>query len=97
MVSNEISPFSSTISKLKGDRIEVIYLARKAEGIAPLQKFVGSYVRNPAGIERKLVVEFKGFDWIVGAVGSYESLYDSDALINKVIWLCNEISVRYVE
>ena len=135
-----------------------------AEGVAPLQKFVASYVRNPAGIAHELVVIYKGYDkaknldaaksafallphigievsddgfdvnaylaaarrldhdyvcflntfteiasrrWlsmlyqyaasprvgIVGAMGSYESLYDSYALIHKVIWLCNDIRI----
>ena len=150
----------------RSDRIAVIYLARKAEGIAPLQKFVDSYARNQAGIEHRLAVVYKGFDrinelnaarsvfaslphtsveisdegydvnayleaarrvdqdyvccintfteiactgWlsmlyqnaasprvgIAGAMGSYESLNDSYALIRKVIWLCNEVSVGY--
>ena len=164
----ETFTIASAGSQSRSDRIAVIYLARQAEGIAPLQKFVDSYVRNPAGIEHQLVVVYKGFDrvnelnaaksvfvslphfgfeisdegfdvnayleaarsldqdyvccintfteiacagWllmlyqyaasprvgIAGAMGSYESLYDSYALIRKVIWLCNEISVSYDE
>lgn len=150
------------------DRIAVVYLARKAEGIPPLQRFVDSYAQNPAGVEHEVAVVYKGFTvpddlnaaqsvfaslphirieisddgfdinayleaarrlehdyiccvntftelaspgWlatlyqhavsprvgIVGAMGSYESLYDSYALINKIIWLCNEMQVSYDE
>ncbi len=165
---SETSTIASASLQSRRDRIAVVYLARKAEGVAPLQKFVASYVRNPAGVEHELVVVYKGFDqisdlnaaksvfaslphigieisddgfdinayleaarrlehdyvccvntfteiasagWllmlyqyavsprvgIVGAMGSYESLYDSYALIEKVIWLCNEIQVSYDE
>jgi glycosyltransferase involved in cell wall biosynthesis len=150
------------------DRIAVVYLARKAEGIAPLQRFVDSYAQNPAGVEHEVAVVYKGFTefddlnaaksvfaslphigieisddgfdinayleaarrlehdyiccvntftelasagWlsilyqnavlprvgIVGAMGSYESLYDSYALIHKITWLCNEIQVSHDE
>jgi len=163
-----LSETSTIGSKPERDRIVVIYLARNAEGIAPLEKFVSSYMRNPAGIEHALAVVYKGFKrhdelnaaksvfgslphigveisdegfdvnayleaarrldhdyvccmntfteiacagWlsmlyqhaasprvgIAGAMGSYESLYDSYALIRKVIWLCNEIAVGYDE
>ncbi len=32
---------------------------------------------------------------IVGATASYESLFDSLALLHKVIWLCNEVRISY--
>lgn len=34
---------------------------------------------------------------IAGAMGSYESLSDSFALINKVIWLCRHVEIDYDE
>ena len=139
-------------------RVAVIYLARRAEGIEPFQRFAESYQRHPAGFEHELVVLYKGFEnaadlaaaktafagiphtamqlpdtgldigsyiaateridheaacyfntfseisapnWlrflhqhlaqesvgIVGATGSYESLYSSWRLLNHVIWI----------
>jgi len=138
--------------------LAVAYLARRAEGLEPIRRFVESYRRNPAGVPHQLVVIFKGYataedlagaraalgdlpydairlddtgydigayiaaarqietdrvcflntfseilapGWlasldrhgrqtgvgIVGATGSYESLYSSMVLISKVIWL----------
>ena len=43
-------------------RIALVYLARRAEGPAPLRRFVGSYARHPAGIDHELVVLYKGFE-----------------------------------
>lgn len=149
-------------------RIAVVYLARMAEGIAPLRRFFESYKRSPAGIEHDFVVIYKGYNridelsaaksvfagiphigieisdkgfdinayfeaarrlnheyicclntfteiavsgWlsllyqhavsplvgIVGAMGTYESLYDSYALIHKVMWFYNRLKVNYNE
>lgn len=41
--------------------IAVVYLARYAEGDAPMAKFAASYRRHPAGIAHDLVVIKKGF------------------------------------
>lgn len=41
--------------------IAVVYLARMAEGIEPLQRFAASYVRFPAGVAHGLVIVYKGF------------------------------------
>ena len=43
-------------------RIALVYLARHAEGLAPLRRFVESYARHPAGIEHDLVIVYKGFE-----------------------------------
>jgi hypothetical protein len=40
----------------------VCYLARFAEGTAPVRRFVESYQANPAGIDHELVILFKGFE-----------------------------------
>jgi hypothetical protein len=42
--------------------IAVVYLARKAEGIEPIKRFVASYLARDAGEPHKLVVVFKGFN-----------------------------------
>ena len=42
--------------------VAAVFLARRAEGEAPLRSFVESYRRHPAGIEHDLVVIYKGFD-----------------------------------
>lgn len=42
-------------------RIALVYLARHAEGTAPLHRFKDSYTRHAAGIEHELVVIYKGF------------------------------------
>lgn len=42
--------------------VSVIYLARAAEGIEPIEEFRRSYVENPAGVEHELVVCLKGDD-----------------------------------
>jgi len=42
--------------------VAAVFLARRAEGEAPLRSFVESYRRHPAGIEHDLVVVYKGFD-----------------------------------
>lgn len=43
-------------------RVAVVYLARKAEGGAPLRRFVDSYLRHPAQIKHDVVVIYKGFE-----------------------------------
>jgi hypothetical protein len=147
-------------------QIGVVYLARMAEGISPLERFADSYAKSPAGVVHDLVVIYKGYDnaadlraaksifaftphigielpdtgfdigaylaaarrlnheylcfvntfteiaaegWLAslyraavspgvglaGSMGSYESLYDSVALIHKVAWLCNSVRIKY--
>lgn len=44
-----------------GGHVAVAYLARMAEGLDPLRRFIQSYVRHVAGIEHDLVVIYKGF------------------------------------
>ena len=39
----------------------LVYLARAANGIAPVRRFVEAYRRNRGGIEHELIVVFKGF------------------------------------
>ncbi len=144
--------------------LAAVYLARHAEGLAPLQRFVDSYRRHPAGVDHTLVVIFKGFmeagardraarvfdgmphvafelddsgfdigsyveacrwlpydrlcflntfteiaadGWlamldkriaaervgIVAAMGSYESLLDSNRLVAKLEWLCETADI----
>jgi hypothetical protein len=41
--------------------VAVVYLARFAEGIDPVRKFIDSYKRHPAGIAHHLVIVWKGF------------------------------------
>jgi hypothetical protein len=41
--------------------IAAVYLARHAEGLQPLRRFLDAYRRNPAGIEHRLVVIYKGY------------------------------------
>src|SRR3954463_7092791 len=45
----------------QGPRLAVVYLARGAEGTAPLRKFRDSYLSYPAGLEHELVVAYKGY------------------------------------
>ena len=45
-------------------RVAAIYLARMAEGLEPLQRFVRSYALHAAGVRHDLVVIYKGFDQI---------------------------------
>lgn len=54
---------------MPSSRVAIAYLARHAEGIAPLRRFVASYARHSPGIEHDLVVIYKGF----GQTGSLES------------------------
>src|SRR5258706_209587 len=153
---------------LVGSRVAAVFLARMAEGIEPIKRFVESYQRHAAGVDHDLVVLYKGFDnqaalnearsalatlshvrievpdsgfdvgsyllaaerldhdylffantfteiasngWLAylhravsapgvglaGAMGSYENLYSSMALVQKVIWLCNDVAIGYDE
>ena len=146
--------------------IAVVYLARHAEGLEPLRRFVASYRACAAGVDHALVVLYKGYlepsqlaaaqaafgdvphvglelddsgfdigsyveaarhlphdqlclmntfteiaaqGWlallakraggarvgIVGAMGSFESLYDSYRLLYKVTWLCGRADIEY--
>jgi hypothetical protein len=43
-------------------RAAVVYLARKAEGLEPLERFASAYRRHPAGEDHDLVVIYKGFE-----------------------------------
>ena len=150
------------------NRVALAYLARHAEGVAPLRRFLESYTCHPPGIEHELVVVYKGYPqasaldaaravfaslphrgievedagydigayltaaarldhdylcfvntfaevaadgWlghlyrnaaapgvgIAGATGSYESLFSSLRLANKLRWLCNEARIPYDE
>lgn len=42
-------------------QIAVVYLARFAEGVAPVRKFIDSYKRRRVGITHDLVIVWKGF------------------------------------
>lgn len=42
--------------------VGVVYLARAAEGEAPVKRFIDSYCNHAAGIPHDLIVVFKGFD-----------------------------------
>ncbi|EIG62334.1 hypothetical protein Bra1253DRAFT_07251 [Bradyrhizobium sp. WSM1253] len=42
-------------------KIAVVYLARCAEGVARVSKFIDSYKRRPVGIAHDLVIVWKGF------------------------------------
>ena len=146
--------------------IAVLYLARHAEGLAPLERFRASYRTHAAGLDHQLVVLYKGYlepsqraaaqavfaehphialelddsgfdigsyveaarhlahthvcllntftelttpGWlallakrataagvgVAGAMGSYESLYDSYQLLHKVTWLCDRADIEY--
>jgi hypothetical protein len=142
------------------EQVAVFYLARLAEGVAPIRAFIDSYRRHAAGISHKLIVIAKGYEdvgqleelranledipcaihpisddigmdihayrdaamatdfssgcfintfseintdgWleklhvnfnksgvgVVGATGSYESMYDSLQVFSKVSWVC---------
>jgi hypothetical protein len=52
----------SHASQKSRPEVTVVYLARKAEGIAAFQAFARSYAAHPAGINHDLVVIFKGYD-----------------------------------
>ncbi len=41
--------------------VGVVHLVRKKNGIAPFEKFLGSYLERPAGLPHDLVLIFKGF------------------------------------
>lgn len=41
--------------------LAVVYLARAAEGIEPVRRFIDSYNRYPAGVAHDLVIVWKGF------------------------------------
>lgn len=41
--------------------VAVVYLARYAEGVEPVRKFIDSYKRHPAGIHHDLFIVWKGF------------------------------------
>ena len=53
--------------------IGVIHLVRKKNGLAPFERFLASYQKNPAGREHELVLLFKGFQG-KNDVADYESL-----------------------
>jgi hypothetical protein len=57
-------------------RIALAYLARHAEGEAPLLRFRDSYARYAAGIEHQLVVIYKGFRQ-AGPLDSARSIFAS--------------------
>ncbi|MET4186695.1 hypothetical protein ABIB94_008837 [Bradyrhizobium sp. JR7.2] len=52
---------SSGVSAAVQPQIAVIYLARFAEGVAPVRKFIDSYKRRRVGIAHDLVIVWKGF------------------------------------
>src|SRR5262245_35469171 len=41
--------------------VGVVHLVRRKNGIAPLQSFLASYERQPAGCEHVLILALKGF------------------------------------
>jgi hypothetical protein len=43
-------------------RLSVVHLARRHNGIAPFQAFLGSYVARNAGLEHELVLALKGYE-----------------------------------
>lgn len=45
-----------------GPRLALVYLARHAEGLAPLRRFVASHAGHHAGAEHELVVIYKGYE-----------------------------------
>jgi hypothetical protein len=57
----------------------VVHLVRAANGIAPLRRFLDSYVRYPAGTEHELVLLFKGFASAGDAAPYMELADDLDA------------------
>jgi hypothetical protein len=42
-------------------KVAVVHLVRKANGTAPLERFLASYRKHPAGIDHDVVIVFKGF------------------------------------
>jgi hypothetical protein len=52
--------------------IAVVHLVRRQNGLAPLERFLDSYRRHPAGLPHELVVVFKGFPGSAGE--GYERL-----------------------
>src|SRR6266852_4933200 len=44
------------------NEIAVVYLARKAEGIEPIRRFLASYRANDPGVPHDLIAVFKGYD-----------------------------------
>ena len=53
-----ISQHENDSKQIKG--VAVVYLAREAEGIEPVERFVKSYIANPAGTAHDLILVFKG-------------------------------------
>jgi hypothetical protein len=47
---------------MPSNEVAVVYLARKAEGLEPVKKFVRSYFENPAGIPHDFIIVYKGFE-----------------------------------
>jgi hypothetical protein len=53
--------------------IAVVHLVRRKNGIAPLERFLASYMQRPAGQPHELVMVFKGFPRGIG-LADYERL-----------------------
>ncbi|MCK1291978.1 MULTISPECIES: hypothetical protein [unclassified Bradyrhizobium] len=52
---------SSKVGAQVPPRIALVYLARFAEGVEPVRKFIESYKRHPAGVPHDLIIVWKGF------------------------------------
>lgn len=77
--------------------IAVVYLARKAEGVEPVKKFIESYLTHNAGEPHDLVIVFKGYDLddkgfaavldVLSAIDSYRSFHIDDSGIDISAYL----------
>ena len=79
--------------------VAVVFLARRAEGEAPLRSFVESYRRHPAGLEHDLVVVYKGFDGAHAALPvPHQGIEISDAGLDIGAYLtaARQLPHRYV-
>lgn len=54
------------------DDVGVVHLVRRANGLAPFERFLASYRRHPAGVRHELLVVFKGF--AAGELADYDRL-----------------------
>ena len=58
----KVLPTGFGVAGIRGRRTAVVYLARKAEGLEPVKRFVASYRAHNPGEHHDLAVVYKGYD-----------------------------------
>ncbi len=79
----------------RGGTLWLVHLVREANGIEPLRRFLDSYREQPAGVEHRLVLLFKGFQDSAAARPhrllaeelSFEEIHVSDAGFDLTAYL----------